>query len=685
MLSGSGEGSTMVDADIVFHRSGFPMIPARRIKGMLKESLEEVLEMYGLSAQDIQAHLTALFGLSGQKNNEGKLIFRNLFLEDWAQILQAPQVPSDDEKVLPKAFIKSFFTTEVQQTAIEEKSGVAVEHSLRNYRVLKPGFTFTGNIELQEALTKDELDFFSKAVAHFRYAGTRRNRGFGKIHCKIGPLQNYTQDTTLSPSNPSIRAINVKLQTLSPVVLAQQIGEQNTIFTAREISGNRLRGILAEQYLQKTNLNRTNAHLDPDFYHIFLSGSLKFGNLSYQGAYPIPLHIQYDKTLPDDVETRFSIFDPIDCIAKSVGKTGKIEGSRIEVLSPTTTFAFHNSREDRAAGRSTENQTEGGIFYYESLDEAQEFEGEIQGDALALTKLLSTFNAPIRGSLGRSRSAQYGEVELHFEAIEPDPPQTQTFAADNHLVLTLSSPLVLLNADGNPAPNETTLKNSLAETLGWPEADYEIEKTFSAITSVEQYNAMWVAKSGKYLAYKEGSSFLIKLKKAFQVNGEHFQMGEWTEQGFGAFTLTRFESGQKYVQPRKEAQQLTLSLTDQELPLIKTLIQHYQDSLEEENLKTSAIAQALDTPLKILNNHQIGRLERVFEIKRSESEVQAWINDTKGKPLGEALKKAHLVNDDYEFRFRKDIAKDKYNLQRLFWITFFQTLRKRNKQLSDGN
>ncbi|MEZ4829282.1 MAG: RAMP superfamily CRISPR-associated protein [Bacteroidia bacterium] len=261
LLTGSGEGGVLIDADVVFHPTGFPMIPARRIKGMIKESMEEVMEMTDKSGDDIQSVVKDFFGDPGQPTYQGKLLFHNLILPGWPQItkelsdnLRYPGFQPD--------FIKSHFTAEIQQTAIGregkegEIEGVSKKRSLRNYRVIKPGIAFEGMLETTSQLSKDEEHLLRRAILNLRHAGTRRNRGFGKVKCGLQAASADSPDTQTITAYPSGKLL-VTVSTQSPVVLAEQLGDQNTVFTRKHISGNQIRGLLANAYIRKRAFQRT--------------------------------------------------------------------------------------------------------------------------------------------------------------------------------------------------------------------------------------------------------------------------------------------------------------------------------------------------------------------------------------------------------------------------------------------
>jgi CRISPR-associated protein Csx10 len=669
LLAGSGEGGVLIDADVVFHPTGFPYIPAKRVKGMLRESTEEVLEIYGKNEADIKKTLDALFGVPGRSTYEGKLTFKNLYVQDWINIIDTLEHIPNVNAFQPD-FIKSFFTTEVQQTAIGE-DGVAQNRSLRNYRVINPGWTFETTFHITEALTDIEWNLLQKAVQNLLYAGTRRNRGFGKIKCQIAEVNEEETQTANNPSNnENIVKIEVDVTTIAPVVLAQQLGEQNTVFTLKHITGNHLRGLLANAFIRNHGLVRENAHLNGMFYDIFLSGKLHFSDLTYKNSRPIPLHVHAFKC--DKNQNPVSVFSrPIE-ITKSLAGQGIIEDGVIytEGYTPKTTFNFHNSRENRAAGRNTEHDNEGGIFYYESLNEGQTFIGEITGETSLLNSLVAAFEPTFTARLGRSKAAQYGEVHVALTPQEQDREATTQSYPIGQYILTLISPLVLLNENGMPSPDKNSLLNALPEGI-------EILNAAASTTTLEQFNATWQSKSGKYNAYKEGSSFLLELKS--ELSEPITQLGEWKEQGFGRVRFEPFDENQRYeIHPKNGNTPSVLQEGgNTKIPILDEIYMMYLEEQKKVGAKTKAIEDA-GKPIKTLKNHQIGRLERLFENSTTEEEINEWIENTRNKPTGDALKNARLIDEGHRFRIERHGISD-FPLLRVYWITYFQTLRKKNK------
>lgn len=182
IASGEGYGS-VIDSDIVFDEFGIPYIPARRIKGCLKDSLKEIADIFHNSNIDKELTLDKLFG-NNKKSLNSSASFSNLKIKDyennskWLNYIQ-----KEFSEYVSSSIVTSFFTEIRQQTCIDD-DGVSKEHSLRTSRVLKKGLEFEGNIEI----TSDDnavLDSLILACLNLRKIGSNRTRGFGEISCEI--------------------------------------------------------------------------------------------------------------------------------------------------------------------------------------------------------------------------------------------------------------------------------------------------------------------------------------------------------------------------------------------------------------------------------------------------------------------------------------------------------------------
>lgn len=190
-LSGSGEGfGAVIDNDVQYDDCGIPYISSKRIKGSLRNSLYDLLDMPVVSRakginteEDITMILDLIFGKKGSVLSSSFKI-SDFFVKEydsvkkWFEFLkeQYPNIYSN-EKIL------STFTNIRRQTTVN-KDGVAEDHSLRTSRVVNKGLMFESDIYI-DTEDKDAVELLALACANLKRIGTKRNRGLGYIRCTL--------------------------------------------------------------------------------------------------------------------------------------------------------------------------------------------------------------------------------------------------------------------------------------------------------------------------------------------------------------------------------------------------------------------------------------------------------------------------------------------------------------------
>lgn len=181
----SGQGDINVDADIVHDAYGLPFFPAKRFKGLLYESALEVAEMAELAQLPFGsgAELAELFQRS--MHSSVQLVIHDFRLPEWRTLQESwgyleHQYP---EIVQPEDVLNEY-TSLRYQTKIDRKTGTAADTSLHNLRVLREKRHFCGKIELTGA-SRVHRYVLLLALRNLMWAGMKRNRGFGRIRCKI--------------------------------------------------------------------------------------------------------------------------------------------------------------------------------------------------------------------------------------------------------------------------------------------------------------------------------------------------------------------------------------------------------------------------------------------------------------------------------------------------------------------
>lgn len=194
MHLGSGQADVNLDAEIVHDALGFPYFPGKRFKGLLYESAIEILEMFELSGLSTEKLASREYILKDifhrysenaiQIKNSIQIIVPNFFIRPFEKYEQLCREWNFLEKNYPETFtakkVLNSFTSLRYQTRLE--NGITSEGSLRNLRVLESGLKFFGRITVLNADEK-VLNLLALAMKNLSSAGTKRNRGFGRIKC----------------------------------------------------------------------------------------------------------------------------------------------------------------------------------------------------------------------------------------------------------------------------------------------------------------------------------------------------------------------------------------------------------------------------------------------------------------------------------------------------------------------
>ena len=182
----SGREDIIHDSDAVHDSYGVPYFPGKRLKGLLYESALELVEM---GAKFNKRDIDILFGNIG----ETKIRIDNFYLKGRTEAEEAEKIRSSWsylENKYPEIFntenVWQSYTEVRHQTKIDEATGTAEDKSLRNMRVVQKGLVFVGYIYLLAGgkSINDDEKIVKQALLNLRFAGSKRNRGFGRIKCQ---------------------------------------------------------------------------------------------------------------------------------------------------------------------------------------------------------------------------------------------------------------------------------------------------------------------------------------------------------------------------------------------------------------------------------------------------------------------------------------------------------------------
>lgn len=163
--------SAGADADslVIKDADGLPYIPGKTIKGLVREAVEDYVSLSGLSLSVDES-----FGRDAGKSDEelpqkGCLFFGNATLED-----------GESQTILAEGLSDYLYRNRVS-TAIDDKTGIALDHSLRSIQTTVPCTLYANVMHVSDEL----LQVLEPALGLIKCMGMGRNRGMGRCRFSI--------------------------------------------------------------------------------------------------------------------------------------------------------------------------------------------------------------------------------------------------------------------------------------------------------------------------------------------------------------------------------------------------------------------------------------------------------------------------------------------------------------------
>jgi len=206
-LFGKGEEvAGLVDSEVEHDELGFPFLRGRVIKGLLVEECANILFALEKQGSVIQKKMNRMAGYLFGMPGSGLDTIGNLRVGDAtlpgelrAAVYREVYNPVRKNRLNPADVLESL-TDIRRQTAIDYVRGVPKDKSLRSMRVILRELNFISDMDFippedDDFSCKDAIAFLTACILAVKRAGTRRNRGFGKLSTSI-ISQNETTDLT---------------------------------------------------------------------------------------------------------------------------------------------------------------------------------------------------------------------------------------------------------------------------------------------------------------------------------------------------------------------------------------------------------------------------------------------------------------------------------------------------------
>lgn len=198
---GSGAGGPLVDRDVVVDELGLPVLPGRRLKGLLREACQEVQEAFQTVGRDqwLAEALCTPEVLFGTAKQAGLVNLADARLAGRTGDASVADVSAARELAawfhwargqrgrFGSAALLDGMTVIRSQTAIDSQAGAAQRGALRSMRLLRRGLRFAGTVTLEAtdpALEAQARRSVALAAAALRHLGSARSAG--RAGCRPG-------------------------------------------------------------------------------------------------------------------------------------------------------------------------------------------------------------------------------------------------------------------------------------------------------------------------------------------------------------------------------------------------------------------------------------------------------------------------------------------------------------------
>lgn len=185
--AGTGQGSgSHLDAIVQKDSHGLPILPGRSVKGLLRdavlqaEQLDWFSDLQAPSGSDSPTEL--LFGKKPSENSDQEGHDPGL-LRIGSATLPAEMVAWLSEDIQASYRTKLF--REMHSTAIDEKTGTALDKSLRGIEVTIP-LILEAPLSIQGESDWPWQEYLKMALPLLRHIGSKRNRGMGRVIVTLG-------------------------------------------------------------------------------------------------------------------------------------------------------------------------------------------------------------------------------------------------------------------------------------------------------------------------------------------------------------------------------------------------------------------------------------------------------------------------------------------------------------------
>ena len=685
VADGTGYNSS-VDIDVCHDEYGLPYIPAKRLKGCLRECAQE-LNDWGEGIP-----IDALFGKAGSQKDACSI--RNAYLEKREKYLN--EICENEGNVLchPQNILRNF-TYIRSQTSIDHESGTAEPNSLRSVRVVKKGLVFTADVEWE---SEEAFDLYGQNLKScctvLKHMGMSRTCGFGSVRVSLDYVCMHGSEKEHVPYKEGATCLAYEITLKEPVICKSVNGqEQNSL---DYIEGAKLLGLIAGGLKKQGKdfagfmgehggIKCSNAYLSKEGVRLHEVPASCFGIKNNSSDYCDKIYID----IREEVEDKDKQLNQMKHCYVYIGEDGLLKKYNVAMEE-----RYHHKRpDDKSIGRAVEG--EDSVFYQiSSISAGQKFQGFITGSAMQIKQVYDILTAEDEVGLGYGKTSEYGrcgirvisvgqENEVKGSTISVDRQQEDKVTGSEFWVL-LEAPAILYNDRAFYTTNIEDLREEVRaalgiekeqlDVLGAKESQGGVMRCYVNLATVGGYNVTWQMRKPTVDAFDKGTVLHFKLKEEAMLPRKLW-IGERNAEGYGEISVHDVKKDGLYLQKgkiwdnKKKTGENILCLKDK-LFLTEAAEKLFQDFLEYR--ASCDVPEKLHEEIKptIQNMLLMCQDIKTFEdIKKAVNERFGKASEHKQKKkeaAKEILEKVHTkaaaLNGDFEkqynlenFSYRKDV------------------------------
>lgn len=542
-VSDGGVYNSTIDMDVCHDELGFPYIPAKRIKGCLRECAKE-LNDWGISIS-----IERLFGMEG--NKPGTVRISNAYLKHDQEYRQAVQENQGLLLTHPQNVLRQF-TYIRTQTSMDEQTGAAKSESLRMMRVVKKGFCFVAEVVMPES----DFAEFSQCCRILKHMGNARTRGMGEVTVTVVEQEKAELPAvTLCPWKDGAVRLEYEITLLEPMLCKAVGGNEEK--TEDYIEGAKILGLIAQvskrdgddAFLELMGMGElicSNAYLAIDGERLTPVPACYYTIKNQKNCYVDKTCLEYEGEKKERQLNQMK-----EVYVREMGP-GQLRCETVQMEE-----RYHHRRPDnKAIGRATGDDNSV-LYQLASISAGQKFRGVIEGSEAQIAKVYDYLKHTRQIRLGAGRTAEYGsarmEVTRLLEAEKESPREIK-----NGFLVKLEAPLLLY---GEHAAYTTSVKELIREinaVLQLDEEKIEDVESFINTTSIGGYHVTWGMNKPVLEVFDKGSVLYYHIKQGKTVHIDRFSnvwAGERVNEGYGEISVKPVTSGVETGKIISEAEQ----------------------------------------------------------------------------------------------------------------------------------